>query len=83
VFDTELISIKGVDPNKQPEPAKEEAEPVEEKVSRRQSGFDHVILGFVGLLIFVSGTIFCMRARNMRRNNLGDGEGYKMVERVA
>ena len=79
MFDTELISIKGVskeDANQEPEP-----ETGEEKISPRQSGLDHVILGFAGLLFVVSGTVLCLRARNARRIGKGGsgGDNYKMV----
>ena len=53
----------------------------EEKVSPRQSGLDHVILGFAGLLFVVSGTLFFIRARKARRAGKGifGGEKYESI----
>ncbi|KAH8753412.1 hypothetical protein BGZ57DRAFT_860364 [Hyaloscypha finlandica] len=69
LFDTELMGIKGVakeEPGKAPDPVKDE-----EKVSPRQSGLDHVILGFAGLLFVVSGTLIFIRARKAKRAGKG------------
>ena len=50
-------------------------------VSARQSGLDHVILGFAGLLFVVSGTLFFIRARNAKRAGKGifGGDNYETV----
>lgn len=68
VFDTELISIKGVDPEK--EPAKGPSnDPVKEEnpVSSRQNGLDHMMLIFAGTLISVSALLAFFYFRRGRR----------------
>jgi hypothetical protein len=69
------MGIKGV--AKEPEPEKEV-----EEVSPRQSGLDHVILGFAGLLFVVSRTLFiiCMRKGKRAGKGIFGGEGYKGVD---
>jgi hypothetical protein len=72
------VGIKGVEKEPEPEP---EPEKEVEKVSPRQSGLDHVILGFAGLLFVVSGTLFVIRMRKGKKAGKGifGGEGYKEV----
>jgi FK506-binding protein 2 len=78
------MGIKGV---AKENPAKEtESEKEEEHISPRQSGLDHVILGFAGLLFVVSGTLIFFRARKARSAGKGSfgGGNYQMVgQRVA
>jgi FK506-binding protein 2 len=78
------MGIKGVtkeesvneEPGKAPDPGKDE-----ERVSPRQSGLDHVILGFAGLLFVVSGTLIFIRARKAKRAGKGifGGDRYAVV----
>jgi FK506-binding protein 2 len=58
-----------------------EHEEGEATVSARQSGLDHVILGFAGLLFVVSGTLFFIRARNAKRagKSIFGGDKYETV----
>ena len=84
----EPVKEPATEPGKTPvtEPAKEPTpEHEEEKVSPRQSGLDHIILGFAGLLFVVSATLFFLRMRNRKRAGKGifGGESYEIVDQRA
>ena len=55
-------------------------------MSPRQSGLDHVILGFAGLLFVVSGVLFLLRFRKRRQEGkeiFGAGRYETVGQRAA